>query len=566
MIHGEHLFEIDFSILDRPGTYFIRVPGIGRSWPFRHAKDAYGEAFYVATRGLFHQRASRKLEPPATQWLRERAHTEPIYESDWIPWGPGYKRPRGWDTFDVIGATFDRDRKTERVDGGWYDAADWDRNLAHYACILDLLHAYEIAPEKFSDGQLGIPESGNGIPDILDEAEYGLRIWAHSMNRQGGVTGSVETWSHPSMTDPRFDYAFGLRTRWASLIFAGAAAQLSQHVQEFFPAMGDRYADLAAAAYGFGIDPKNSLGEITVQARKERGKGKAYEATWTEPEEPLQAYLAYAKARLFLMTKDPAYAKGIDDHLKNPIVPGTYPYGLTDYSTWFLWPFAKYGSEIPGLSAPESYKRILVNKAIELANLTEQMPYRHSWPKNLGTYFAWGNSDMTNHARLLLMAYDLSEFEPLRDSALLNIDHMLGANAMGMSWTTGIGLHYPVVLQHEVSEVDGIADPVPGITLYGITGTPIHYYIRQNVWASPKGFESKEFHPFYEAPEIPLYRRWSAHPRLNPPQCEFTIHETMSSTAFACALLIPVGWMPNKEITGRAPRAPRHLFGYYYTP
>ncbi|MCB1135851.1 MAG: glycoside hydrolase family 9 protein, partial [Chlamydiia bacterium] len=66
--------------------------------------------------------------------------------------------------------------------GGWHDAADWDRRTQHLTCVLDLLNAYEIAPQKFLDGQLNIPESGNGIPDILDEAEYGLRVWLKSQN------------------------------------------------------------------------------------------------------------------------------------------------------------------------------------------------------------------------------------------------------------------------------------------------------------------------------------------------------------------------------------------------
>jgi hypothetical protein len=91
--------------------------------------------------------------------------------------------------------------------GGWYDAADYDRNLRHYTNIFDMLYAYELAPAKFSDNMLNIPESGNGIPDLLDEAEYGLDVWTRSMTADGGVSGRLETNSHPTLTDTNFNWS-----------------------------------------------------------------------------------------------------------------------------------------------------------------------------------------------------------------------------------------------------------------------------------------------------------------------------------------------------------------------
>ena len=54
------------------------------------------------------------------------------------------------------------------------------------------------------------------------------------------------------------------------------------------------------------------------------------------------------------------------------------------------------------------------------------------------------------------------------DAAILNFDFMLGANPMGMSWTTRLS-YVATDIQHEISQKDGIHDP-PGITIYGITG------------------------------------------------------------------------------------------------
>jgi hypothetical protein len=59
---------------------------------------------------------------------------------------------------------------------GWYqDAGDWDGYLSHLRVPQELMLAYEMGRSKFSDGELNIPESGNGMPDILDEAA-GCRV------------------------------------------------------------------------------------------------------------------------------------------------------------------------------------------------------------------------------------------------------------------------------------------------------------------------------------------------------------------------------------------------------
>jgi hypothetical protein len=68
LLTGEKVYEMDFSGLRATGNFFIRVPGVGRSWPFYHGPDAYGEAFYTAARGMFHQRCGIELGAPYTNW------------------------------------------------------------------------------------------------------------------------------------------------------------------------------------------------------------------------------------------------------------------------------------------------------------------------------------------------------------------------------------------------------------------------------------------------------------------------------------------------------------------
>jgi endoglucanase len=69
----------------------------------------------------------------------------------------------------MTGATFGGARD---VHGGWHDAGDYRKYVPFTTTVLwDLMHAWEWYPCAFSDAT-NIPESGNGVPDILDEVKW----------------------------------------------------------------------------------------------------------------------------------------------------------------------------------------------------------------------------------------------------------------------------------------------------------------------------------------------------------------------------------------------------------
>ena len=567
LITGEVLYELDFSEITRPGRYYLRIPGVGRSWPFPIAEDAYGPAFYVAMRGLFHQRASFALERPFTAWTRPRWHTDPVYESAYLPLGYGVlTAPKGYERFDVIGATLDRSQPHQDVIGGWYDAADYDRNLAHYTVIFDLLWLFEQRPGVFTDGQLNLPESGNGIPDLLDEVEFGLRLWLRSMDAEGGVSGAVEAATHPSYDDARFPFAFSRRTRFASLHFAAAAAQFARVVHPYSAALADRYATAAKRAFLYGTDPAHALGTVHIPARRKRGLGEAYEYTWEEKPEMELPFLIAAQTQLALLTGEDSYLKDLGPETTQVARPYVWPFTTKDYSPWL-----SYAAVGPLASRiPEVAKRMrpwYFFDADQLTKLSGTMPYRQTWPRDRDFWLSWGASLPTNPNRALLAAQALDP-QPERQAAILaNAAASFGANPLGLSWTTGIGFCYPQVIQHEWSERNGIADPVPGLTIYGITES-MSADLRKSVWIQ-EGEDSagrRKTWTFGNPGETPVWRRWSPHPTLNTPQCEFTVHETVTSTILTCGMLMSAGWMPDQALTHREPRSPEHMYGYWYLP
>ncbi len=565
---GENIYELDLSGLKAEGVFFITIPGVGRSWPFRHGPDALGEAFYTITRGLYHQRAATALEAPWTAWTRPKSTMhDTIYESQHVAFPVHAEGPRGYQIFDVYGATIDREQVTHDVIGGWYDAADWDRNQLHYVVVFDLLNAYEMAPAAFTDGQLHLPESGNGVPDLLDEVRWGLECWRRSQNAAGGVSGFIETSTHPSYNDPKHPYAFSRRTRWNSLMFAAAAAQYARLVRPFNADSATLYADSARRAWEYGIDPANSLGTVEIPAKRRRGEGEDYTLSWTEEESHSLPYRVHAAIQMQLLTGDNQFLKDIGELAAKAQKPLDWRFSSRDFSPWI---YAELAFNRSGAIPEETvayWHKWYQNEADKLLEQLDRMPYRHSWPRHQDFWASWGALNVANLNRCLAIVWKTSGDSRYREAIANNLDFMLGANPLGMSWTTGIGYAYPIDIQHANSQDDGIVDPVPGITIYGVTGGPaMHYRGRELVWENrtPEG-ETVSFIKA-ENRQAPFYRCWSIHPHTNTGQCEFTVHETMSAMAFTTALLLPEGWQPDSSLKTRGPRREDLLFGYWPLP
>ncbi len=565
-MYGEDVYVADFTALKEEGVFFVSVPGVGRSWPFRHGKDAYGPAFFSTTRGLFHQRAGMPITTEHSPWTRRQADMAPYYESEHINFPLHAPVPKGYQVFDVIGGSIDRSKSKPSYPGGWHDAADWDVRDQHHVAVFDMLNAYGWAPKKFTDGQLRIPESGNGVPDLLDEARYGLELYRYSMDERGGVAGMLETWTHPKIDDPSVDYAFSQRTRWSSLLFAAAAAQYAQHVKAFNPKDAKLYRDAAERAYGFGNDPKNSLGHTIINAKKNRGKGDAYTVEWTETDEHIYPYLLYAKLRLYLLTQDKKYLDGVPELAEKAQKPLVHHFSRKDYSPWIYYSIIEAGDALPS-GLVDRWRKWFIDDADKLVAHLADMPYAITWPRNQDYWMAWGASMMMNFNRSLIAAHQITGDAKYRDAALANTDFMLGANPMGMSWTTGLGFVYPIDIQHAMSEDDGIVDPVPGITVYGVTGGPVFHQFRNTVWTSAGASGPVDFVSHESQRTPPTWRRFMMHPHVSTAQNEFTIHETMAGAAFTMAVLLDEGWTPGKSpLLKTAPRSPDQLFGNWYLP
>lgn len=220
---GDVAWWVDFSTVTEPGVYFVRDGANGvRSPIFRVAPDVYREVMRHALRTFFYQRAgfAKDAEFAGADWADGASHVGPGQDTE----------------CRLYSATADATTQRD-VSGGWYDAGDYNKYTAWTAdYIVQLLRAYEERPEAFRD-DLGIPESGNCIPDVIDETRFGLEHLVRLQNEDGSVLSIVDMpgGSPPSsVTDPtRYGPASTNATQRAAAAYAAGARVLSDFDEAF---------------------------------------------------------------------------------------------------------------------------------------------------------------------------------------------------------------------------------------------------------------------------------------------------------------------------------------------
>lgn len=161
---GEYIYYGDFSDFKVPGTYYIEAPVLGQSYSFCVGEDLYRDVFKEACKQYYYNRCGMTL---TSEYAGERAHNA-------CHMGNAVLR-------EDISVSMD-------VSGGWHQNELGSKNVEKSARNIGImLLSYELFSESFGD-DTGIPESGNGVPDILDEIRYEIE-WL--MKMQDSATGAV---------------------------------------------------------------------------------------------------------------------------------------------------------------------------------------------------------------------------------------------------------------------------------------------------------------------------------------------------------------------------------------
>jgi len=180
---GDKAWWFDFSSVTTPGSYYVLdVDNNVRSFQFAISDTVYKNILKAAMRMYFYQRAgfAKEAKYAGIGWADGASHLGPLQD----------KNCRAYNAKTDI--------KTEKdLHGAWYDAGDLNRYTPWTAdYVITLLKTYNENPSVFSD-DYNIPESGNEIPDIIDEIKWGMD-WLLRMNQANGSSLSALGCSHAS--------------------------------------------------------------------------------------------------------------------------------------------------------------------------------------------------------------------------------------------------------------------------------------------------------------------------------------------------------------------------------
>lgn len=445
---GKTTRPADFSALKKAGNYVIDIAGTGKSAPFRIGSGVHREVAEAAVKGFYYQRASLELpEKYAGKWARPAGHP---------------------DDKVLIHASAVSDNRPENAvissPRGWYDAGDYNKYIVNSGITMGtLLSLYEDYPEYFDDFNTNIPESENGVPDLLDEVVWNLR-WMLTM--QDPADGGV----YHKLTNPRFDgmimpgaaknprYVVQKGTA-ATLDFVAVMAQATRVFKNFdnkFPGLADSCT--TAAVKGWQWAEKHpaviyNQDEINKQFDPDI-------ATGTYGDRSVKDEWIWASAEMFALTGKAHYLEKADLETEQPFaLPSWNQVKALAYYT-LLRPASQVNADPNMLNAIR--KNVLVYADGLLGDL-EKQPYHTVMGKNAKDY-AWGSSSVAaNQGIALLQAYRLTKDRKYLHAALGNLDYLMGRNATGYCFLTGFGSKRVMHPHHRPSIADGIADPVPGL-------------------------------------------------------------------------------------------------------
>ncbi len=211
---GDKAWWFDFSALTTPGTYYILdVTNNVRSFDFDIRDDVYTDVLKQAVRTFFYQRMGfeKNASFAGIGWADGASHIKNLQD----------KNARQYNKANDPTSELD-------VSGGWYDAGDYNKYTnwtANY--VVDFMRAYRENPGAWGD-DYNIPESGNKIPDILDEAKWGIDHLLRMQRSDGGMLSIVGVAHASPPSNSAGPSLYGTASTSATLNSAGAFALASK--------------------------------------------------------------------------------------------------------------------------------------------------------------------------------------------------------------------------------------------------------------------------------------------------------------------------------------------------
>ncbi|MFC8981212.1 glycoside hydrolase family 9 protein [Streptomyces sp. NPDC057411] len=425
---GQSVQVADFSSYKTTGTGYVLAVDGGSSDPFDIRADLYDPLRSDAMAFFHHQRSGVAIDASLV--------------------GPAYARPaghlgvapnRGDTSVPCQAGVCDYSRD---VRGGWYDAGDHGKYVVNGGIATWLVvSSFERAKRAGRDAALGdstlrVPERGNGIPDVLDEARWELDFLMRMQVPEGKPYAGMAfhkvhdaAWT-AMPTRPEQDpqpRELHRPSTAATLNLAAAAAQCARVFRPYDSAYADRCLSAARRAWTAAqADPA-----LYAPATDSTGGG-AYEDNRVTDE------FYWAAAELYATTGESAYRDAVTSSPWHTSADAFSPYGFGWADTAALGRLVL--ATVPnGLPAADVARvRSSVTAAAD-GYLSRMAAQGYAVPVPADGYFWGSNGEVANDAIVMAVAGELTGEARYRAGALETMDYLLGRNALGRSYVTGHG-------------------------------------------------------------------------------------------------------------------------------
>jgi hypothetical protein len=490
----KEVFEADFSNFKTPGEYRLQIAGLGASFPF-FIDDGIAAAFArTYALGLYHQRCGIANELPFTRFAHDACHIAPAEVPTMSP------------KFDFVNQTLAGYASNENknpaqtapplknvaaslypfvnkgpldVRGGHHDAGDYSKYTANSAWLIHyLVFAADNFPGAGALDNLGLPESGDGKSDLLQEAKWEADFLAKMQDGDGGFYFLVyprereyEIDVLPDHGDPQIVYP---KTTAATAAAVAALAQCasSPKFKQQFPDAAALYLEKAKLGWKF-----------LERARAKYGQDGAYQKiTHYGDDSEDKDELAWAACELFLATGDKAF----DDHLAewlHPSDPATRFWGWWRmYACWGNatrdYAFAARSGRMKREQLNPTLLADCENEIIATADdqlqRSKQSAYGTSFPsetkatRTAGWYFS-GDAAFELAVACQLDFPQRNDPRPKYVEAILgNLNYEAGCNPVNVTYLTGLGWKRQREIVDQYAENDRRVLPPSGIPLGNI--------------------------------------------------------------------------------------------------
>lgn len=404
VLADETNYKADFSAVTTPGRYYISYGGLDDSYVFEIGDGVYNNLLDDSVRMLYLQRCGVEVNDDTF----------------------GHKA-----CHDTIATIYGTDQKID-VSGGWHDAGDYGRYVVPAAkAVADLLYAYKANPSMYSDN-IGIPESNNGTPDVLDEARFELEWMLKMQNKNtGGVYHKVTCDTFPGYVMPEKEVKPLIvmpETTTSTADFAAAMALAYEVYKDVDANFANTCLESAKKAYEWAKANPNQLylknpNDITTGAYED--KSASDEIYW-------------ASLQLYRATGDSQYLNNVSS------ATGMDWATVGDYGNIAILTMNGIDKE------SDIYKKAydaVIKQADKFVSVSGNTAYGVSQAK-----FAWGsNMTIANSGIILGLAYQLTGDAKYIENAQGQLDYLLGVNPLGECFVTGYGTVSPENPHHRPS-------------------------------------------------------------------------------------------------------------------